>query len=77
MKVCTSRRFPWLLRQMPLTLLELTARRRQPSAVFVRRAALATVVMSVGMSVVIVVAGGAVRLTRSGLGCSTWPKCTP
>ena len=26
---------------------------------------------------VIVVTGGAVRLTGSGLGCPTWPKCTP
>ncbi len=25
----------------------------------------------------IVVTGGLVRLTASGLGCSTWPKCTP
>lgn len=25
----------------------------------------------------IVVTGGAVRLTGSGLGCSTWPECTP
>lgn len=25
----------------------------------------------------IVVTGGAVRLTSSGLGCSTWPRCTP
>lgn len=37
-----------------------------------RRAALAALVMSV----VIVVTGGAVRLTGSGLGCPTWPKCT-
>nr|WP_206441411.1 COX15/CtaA family protein [Streptomyces boncukensis] len=28
------------------------------------------------MSVVIVVSGGAVRLTGSGLGCDTWPKCS-
>lgn len=28
------------------------------------------------MAVVIVVTGGAVRLTSSGLGCPTWPKCT-
>lgn len=27
-------------------------------------------------NVVIVVSGGAVRLTNSGLGCPTWPKCT-
>ncbi|MDT0460565.1 COX15/CtaA family protein [Streptomyces sp. DSM 41527] len=53
--------------------LELIARRWQPSAALVRRAALATVVMAV----IIVVTGGAVRLSQSGLGCSTWPKCTP
>lgn len=53
--------------------LELIARRWQPSAAFVRRAALATVIMAV----IIVVTGGAVRLSQSGLGCSTWPKCTP
>ncbi|MEU1787623.1 COX15/CtaA family protein [Streptomyces sparsogenes] len=51
---------------------ELIARRWQPSARFVERAALATVVMAV----VIVVTGGAVRLTESGLGCDTWPRCT-
>lgn len=28
------------------------------------------------MAVLIVVTGGAVRLTGSGLGCPTWPKCT-
>lgn len=28
------------------------------------------------MSVLIIVTGGAVRLTGSGLGCDTWPKCT-
>ncbi|MEU7055556.1 COX15/CtaA family protein [Streptomyces sp. NPDC046197] len=38
----------------------------------VRRAALAALVMSV----IIVVTGGAVRLTGSGLGCPTWPTCT-
>lgn len=31
---------------------------------------------SVIANVVIVVTGGAVRLTNSGLGCPTWPKCT-
>ena len=25
----------------------------------------------------LVVTGGAVRLTGSGLGCPTWPECTP
>nr|WP_246281223.1 COX15/CtaA family protein [Cellulomonas humilata] len=27
--------------------------------------------------IVIIVTGGAVRLTSSGLGCSTWPQCEP
>ncbi|MEU1297220.1 COX15/CtaA family protein [Streptomyces sp. NPDC005840] len=48
------------------------AARWTPSPATVRRAALAALVMSV----VIVVTGGAVRLTGSGLGCPTWPKCT-
>ena len=52
--------------------LELIAQRWQPSERFVRTAALATVVMAV----IIVVTGGAVRLTESGLGCPTWPTCT-
>ena len=25
----------------------------------------------------LIVTGGAVRLTGSGLGCPTWPECTP
>jgi cytochrome c oxidase assembly protein subunit 15 len=33
-------------------------------------------VASVVANVVIVVTGGAVRLTGSGLGCPTWPQCT-
>ncbi|WP_411106147.1 COX15/CtaA family protein [Streptomyces sp. cmx-4-9] len=48
------------------------AARWTPSPRTVRRAALAALVMSVA----IVVTGGAVRLTGSGLGCDTWPKCT-
>lgn len=52
--------------------LDQIARRWQPSARFVRGAALVSVVMAV----VIVVTGGAVRLTESGLGCPTWPNCT-
>ena len=47
------------------------AARWTPSPVTVRRATLAALVMSV----VIVVTGGAVRLTASGLGCPTWPTC--
>ncbi|WP_367135869.1 MULTISPECIES: COX15/CtaA family protein [Streptomyces] len=59
---------------MPKTLnpLQIVADRWQPSARFVERAALACVVMGV----IIVVTGGAVRLTQSGLGCPTWPTCT-
>lgn len=48
------------------------AGRWTPDPRTVRRAALAALVMAV----VIVVTGGAVRLTGSGLGCPTWPKCT-
>ncbi|MBP2053284.1 cytochrome c oxidase assembly protein subunit 15 [Streptomyces griseochromogenes] len=48
------------------------ADRWTPAPRTVRRAALAALVMSV----VIVVTGGAVRLTGSGLGCPTWPECT-
>jgi cytochrome c oxidase assembly protein subunit 15 len=42
------------------------------SALLVRRLALASVVANA----LIVVTGGAVRLTSSGLGCPTWPRCT-
>ncbi|GKQ38250.1 heme A synthase [Streptomyces sp. A012304] len=48
------------------------AARWTPTPRTVQRAALVSLVMSV----VIVVTGGAVRLTGSGLGCPTWPKCT-
>lgn len=42
------------------------------SPLALRRLALASVIANV----VIVVTGGAVRLTNSGLGCPTWPSCT-
>ncbi|MBA0050450.1 heme A synthase [Streptomyces sp. AJS327] len=48
------------------------AARWTPSQRALQRATLAPLVMSV----VIVVTGGAVRLTGSGLGCDTWPKCS-
>jgi cytochrome c oxidase assembly protein subunit 15 len=41
--------------------------------VVLRRFALASLVANV----VIVVTGGVVRLTGSGLGCPTWPQCAP
>ncbi|MFE0206903.1 heme A synthase [Streptomyces sp. NPDC058985] len=48
------------------------AARWNPPLSTVRRATTTALVMSV----VIVVTGGAVRLTGSGLGCPTWPTCT-
>ncbi|MDT7570798.1 MAG: heme a synthase [Actinomycetota bacterium] len=44
----------------------------RPSVRTVRRLALASIVANAA----IVVTGGAVRLTDSGLGCPTWPRCT-
>ena len=44
----------------------------RPSAPLVRRLAVASVVANSA----IVVTGGVVRLTGSGLGCPTWPSCT-
>ncbi len=37
----------------------------------------AAIVANLVGQVLIVVTGGAVRLTGSGLGCSTWPQCEP
>ncbi|WP_223291182.1 COX15/CtaA family protein [Streptomyces avicenniae] len=48
------------------------AERWTPHPRTVRRAATTALVMSV----VIIVTGGAVRLTGSGLGCDTWPRCS-
>ncbi|WP_229400069.1 COX15/CtaA family protein [Micromonospora okii] len=42
------------------------------STTVLRRLALASIIANVA----IVVTGGAVRLTASGLGCPTWPRCT-
>ncbi len=42
------------------------------SSTLLRRLAFANIVANVA----IVVTGGAVRLTASGLGCPTWPRCT-
>jgi heme a synthase len=44
----------------------------RPTAAQVRGLAIASLVANV----TIVVTGGAVRLTGSGLGCPTWPQCT-
>ncbi|HCA86656.1 MAG TPA: cytochrome B [Streptomyces sp.] len=56
-------------RRSPLAFI---ASRWTASPRIVQRAAYATLLMAV----VIVVTGGAVRLTGSGLGCDTWPKCS-
>ncbi len=49
---------------------------RTPSAARTRWTHVALVANLVGQ-IGIVVTGGAVRLTGSGLGCSTWPQCEP
>ncbi len=46
---------------------------RQPSHQAVHRWAWAALVANIG----IVITGAAVRLTASGMGCTTWPRCTP
>ncbi|MGH3472437.1 MAG: COX15/CtaA family protein [Nocardioidaceae bacterium] len=43
-----------------------------PSRTTMRRLAIA----SLASNILLVVTGGAVRLTGSGLGCPTWPQCT-
>jgi heme A synthase len=44
----------------------------RPTELVMRRVALAGVITSS----LIIATGGAVRLSESGLGCTTWPKCT-
>jgi heme a synthase len=53
----------------------LSAGRRPPAGwarTWMRPAAIASLVANIG----IVLTGGVVRLTGSGLGCPTWPRCT-
>ncbi|MGK5741746.1 COX15/CtaA family protein [Micromonospora sp. URMC 103] len=57
------------MRRIPLVMRSV---RFPVSAALLRRLALASIIANVG----IVVTGGAVRLTASGLGCPTWPRCT-
>lgn len=49
-----------------------SVRRLLSAPALLRRGALASLIANAG----IVVTGGAVRLTGSGLGCPTWPRCT-
>ena len=51
----------------------LSSRLPRSTTPLVRRLAIASLVSQI----VIVVTGGAVRLTASGLGCPEWPRCTP
>ncbi|MEU8384750.1 COX15/CtaA family protein [Streptosporangium sp. NPDC048865] len=44
-----------------------------PTLLTLRRWALAAVVVNIGITVT----GAAVRVSGSGLGCPTWPRCTP
>jgi len=50
----------------------LLSRTTRPGRTAVRRLAVASLVANIA----IVVTGGAVRLTGSGLGCPSWPRCT-
>jgi cytochrome c oxidase assembly protein subunit 15 len=52
--------------------MSVTERIRRPWLPALRPLAWATLVSNIGL----VVTGGAVRLTGSGLGCPTWPRCT-
>ncbi|MBL0885298.1 cytochrome oxidase assembly protein [Myceligenerans sp. I2] len=54
-----------------------TARLAVHLAARLRRWTPAILVANVVAQIGIIVTGGAVRLTGSGLGCSTWPECEP
>jgi cytochrome c oxidase assembly protein subunit 15 len=58
---------------MPPALTRLVSRLPATETPLIRRLAIASLVSQI----VIVVTGGLVRLTSSGLGCPEWPKCTP
>ncbi len=62
-----------LLDQLRSRALDLFHSAWSPTPLTVRRWALASVVVNVGITLT----GAAVRLTGSGLGCPTWPRCTP
>ncbi|GHH71454.1 cytochrome b561 [Streptosporangium violaceochromogenes] len=62
-----------LLGQARRALVRLPRALRSPTPGDLRRWALASVVVNAGITVT----GAAVRVTGSGLGCPTWPRCTP
>jgi cytochrome c oxidase assembly protein subunit 15 len=58
--------------QSPNPLIKIRDAVWQPTPASLLRLALLNVIANVG----IIVTGGAVRLTQSGLGCPTWPRCS-
>ncbi|GAA3101117.1 COX15/CtaA family protein [Streptosporangium carneum] len=62
-----------LLDQARLRAVNLPSSVWSPTPRTLRRWALAAVVVNAGITVT----GAAVRVTGSGLGCPTWPRCTP
>ncbi len=62
--------------------MDLLTRTDEPAAAPVRRPETGRwlrglAIASLVMNIVIILTGGLVRLTDSGLGCPTWPQCTP
>ena len=47
-----------------------------PITAWLRAHLVALAIADLAANMLLVVTGGVVRLTRSGLGCPTWPKCT-
>ncbi len=58
---------------MPATYRSGVSETRPPARTWLPRLLLLNLLVEVG----IVITGGLVRLTGSGLGCPTWPECTP
>jgi cytochrome c oxidase assembly protein subunit 15 len=48
----------------------------EPTAGWAQRWIYPLALTSLGVNILIVLTGGVVRLTASGLGCPTWPRCT-
>lgn len=52
------------------------ARASNPAVTWLRAHLVPLAIANLAANMVLVVTGGVVRLTSSGLGCPTWPKCT-